>query len=98
LGCIIKTQNKNNEALVVAAYVVNEVYIEDDLSECQIYEFSPKYGDDFVFIGMYYSGFSKGAAPYCFLLLLVPSVVLITCVDLDTNVRNAIIIYQVQFV
>jgi hypothetical protein len=31
----------------------------------------------FIFIGMYYSGFSKGATPYwIFLLLLVPSVVL----------------------
>ena len=89
---IIKTQNKNNEALVVAAYVVGVEVLLRMTGGNVTYEFS-KYGVMiFIFLGMYYSGFSKGAAPYwIFLLLLVPSVVLTTFVlDLDTNIRNAI--------
>ncbi|UQD56171.1 O-antigen ligase [Flavobacterium sp. K5-23] len=89
---IIKTQNKNNEALVVAAYVVGAEVLLRMTGGNITYEFS-KYGVMlFLFLGMYYSGFSKGAAPYwIFLLLLVPSVVLSTFVlNFDTNIRNAI--------
>ena len=89
---IIKKQNRNNEALVVAAYVVgSEVFLRMTGGN-PLYEIS-KYGVIvFVFIGMYYSGFSKGAAPYwLFLLLLVPSVVISTFVlDFDTDIRTTI--------
>lgn len=89
---IIKTQNKNNEALMMAAYVVgSEVFLRMTGGN-PTYEIS-KYGVMvFVFVGMYYSGFSKSATPYwIFLLLLVPSVVLTTFVlNFDTNIKNAI--------
>jgi hypothetical protein len=89
---VIKKQNKNNEALIVAAYVVgSEVFLRMTGGN-PLYEIS-KYGVMlFVFIGMYFSGFSKGAAPYwIFLLLLVPSVVLTTFVlNFDTNIKNSI--------
>ncbi|WP_291102593.1 MULTISPECIES: O-antigen ligase family protein [unclassified Flavobacterium] len=89
---VIKKQNKNNEALMVAAYVVgSEVFLRMTGGN-PLYEIS-KYGVIFfIFIGMYFSGFSKGAVPYwLFLLLLVPSVVLSTFVlDFDTNIKNAI--------
>lgn len=89
---IIKKQNRNNEALIVAAYVVgSEVFLRMTGGN-PLYEIS-KYGVMFfLFIGMYYSGFSKGAAPYwIFLLLLVPSVVISTFVlDFDTNIRKTI--------
>jgi hypothetical protein len=89
---IIKNQNRNDEALMAAAYVVgSEVFLRMTHGN-PLYEIS-KYGVIFfVFIGMYFSGFSKSAAPYwLFLLLLVPSVVLTTFVlNFDTNMRNTI--------
>ncbi|MFV8335233.1 O-antigen ligase family protein [Flavobacterium sp. RSP29] len=89
---IIKSQNSNNEALIVAAYVVgSEVFLRMTGGN-PLYEIS-KYGVIvFILLGMYYSGFSRGAAPYwIFLLLLVPSVVISTFVlNFDTNIRKAI--------
>jgi hypothetical protein len=90
---VIKKQNKQNEALIAAAYVVgSEVFLRMTGGN-PTYEIS-KYGVMvFVFIGMYYSGFSKSAMPYwIFLLLLVPSVVLTTFVlNFDTNIKNSIV-------
>jgi len=89
---VIKTQNKHNEALIAAAYVVgSEVFLRMTGGN-PLYEIS-KYGVMvFIFMGMYYSGFSKSATPYwIFLLLLVPGVVLTTFVlNFETNMRNAI--------
>lgn len=89
---IIKKQNRNNEALVAAAYVVgSEVFLRMTGGN-PLYEIS-KYGViAFLFLGMYFGGFSKGAIPYwLFLLLLVPSVILSTFVlDFDTNIRTTI--------
>ena len=89
---IVRTQNKNNEALMVAAYVVgSEVFLRMTQGN-PLYEIS-KYGVIvYILMGMYFSGFSKGAAPYwIYLLLLVPSVVLATFVlNFDTNMKNTI--------
>ena len=89
---VIKKQNKNNEALFAAAYVVgSEVFLRMTGGN-PLYEIS-KYGVIFfVFIGMYFSGFSKGAVSYwLYLLLLVPGVVLSTFVlDFDTDIRTTI--------
>ena len=89
---IIKKQNKNHEALIVAAYVVgSEVFLRMTGGN-PLYEIS-KYGVmAFIFLGMYFSGFSRNATPYwIFLLLLVPSVVLTSFVlDFDTNLKNSI--------
>lgn len=89
---VIKKQNKNSEALMAAAYIVgSEVFLRMTNGN-PLYEIS-KYGVIvFVFIGMYFSGFSKGAVPYwLFLLLLVPSVVISTFVlDFETDIKNAI--------
>jgi hypothetical protein len=89
---VMKTQNRNQEALMVAAYITGSEVLLRMTGGNISYEFS-KYGVMiFVFIGMYYSGFSKGATPYWFfLLLLVPSVVISTFVlDFDTNIRTTI--------
>jgi hypothetical protein len=89
---VIKTQNKKNEALIVAAYVVGSEIFLRMTGGNPLYEIS-KYGVMlFIFMGMYYSGFSKGATPYwIFLLLLVPGIVLTTFVlNFDTNMRNTI--------
>jgi hypothetical protein len=89
---VIKTQNRNNEALMAAAYIAGSEVLLRMTGGNITYEFS-KYGVMiFVFIGMYFSGFSKGAAPYwIFLLLLVPGVVISTFVlDFDTDMRTTI--------
>lgn len=89
---IIKKQNRNNEALMVAAYIVgSEVFLRMTGGN-MLYEISKYEVMFFIFIGMIYSGFSKSATPYwIFLLLLVPSVILSTFVlDYGTNIRKAI--------
>jgi O-antigen ligase len=89
---IIKTQNRNNEALMAAAYVVGSEVLLRMTGGNITYEFS-KYGVMlFICMGAYYNGFSRSAIPYWFyLLLLVPSVVLSTFVlNFDTNIRTTI--------
>ncbi|TRX20939.1 O-antigen ligase domain-containing protein [Flavobacterium franklandianum] len=89
---VIKTQNKKSEALIVAGYVVGSEIFLRMTGGNPLYEIS-KYGVMlFIFMGMYYSGFSKGATPYwIFLLLLVPGIVLTTFVlNFETNMRNSI--------
>jgi O-antigen ligase len=89
---IIKTQNKDNEALMAAAYIVGaEVFLRMTGGNIT-YEFS-KYGVIMIIlIGAYYRGFSKNAVPYwIFLLLLVPGVIIATGVlNFDTNIRTTI--------
>lgn len=89
---VIKTQNRNHEALIVAAYIVGSEVLLRMTGGNISYEFSKYAVIIFVFIGMYFSGFSKGATPYWFfLLLLVPGVVISTFVlNFDTNIRTTI--------
>ncbi len=74
---VIKTQNKNNEVLYVSAYIVGSEVLLRMTDGSPNYEFS-KYGVIvFVFVGMFYSGFSKNAIPYwIFLLLLIPGLII----------------------
>jgi hypothetical protein len=89
---VIKSSNKNNEALLVAAYVVgSEVFLRMTGGN-PLYEIS-KYGVlFFLLLGMYFSGFSRGAISYwLFLFLLIPGLVIATfALDLDTNIRTRI--------
>lgn len=74
---VIKNQNRNNEVLYVAAYIVgSEVFLRMTGGNPN-HEFS-KYGVIFFMIlGMYYSGISKNSIPYwVFILLLIPGVIL----------------------
>lgn len=74
---VIKNQNRNNEVLYVAAYIVgSEVFLRMTGGNPN-HEFS-KYGVIFfMFVGMYYSGLSKNSIPYwLFILLLIPGIVL----------------------
>ena len=89
---IIKKQNRNNEALIAAAYVVgSEVFLRMTGGN-PLYEISKYSVMVFLFIGMIYTGFSRNATPYwLFLLLLVPSVILSTFVlNFDTDMRKTI--------
>ena len=89
---IIKKQNRNNEVLLAAAYIVgSEVFLRMTGGN-PLYEIS-KYGVMvFMLLGMYYSGFSKGAVPYwIFLLLLVPSIVIsVSVLNFDTVIRKTV--------
>lgn len=89
---IIKKQNRNNEALIAAAYVVGSEVVLRMTEGNPTYEISKYAVMVLILIGMYFSGFSRSAAPYwIFLMLLVPSVVLSTFVlNFDTNMRKAI--------
>jgi O-antigen ligase len=89
---IVKTKNRNNEALIMAAYIVSiEVFLRMTgggfLNECGKYTILV-----FMFLGMIYSGFSKSAILYwIFLGLLIPGVILATLTfDLETDIRKAI--------
>lgn len=89
---VIKSQNSNNEVLIVAAYLVgSEVFLRMTGGN-PLYEIT-KYGVVFyILIGMYYSGFSKGAFPYwIFLLLLIPGVIMATySLNYDSDIRKTI--------
>ena len=68
---IIKKQNKNNEALMVAAYVVgSEVFLR--MTEGNIVHEVAKYEVIyFMILGMIYKGFSNKSLIYIFFLLLL---------------------------
>ena len=89
---IVKTQNRNNQVLLAAGYIIGvEVFIRAT-GGALLYEFS-KYGVMlFILFGMIYSGFSKNAIPYwIYLLLLIPGVILATTVlNNTTEDRKAI--------
>ena len=89
---LLKTQNKNNEALVLSAYVVGaEVLFR--MTDGMFFNEYAKYSIMiFLFIGMIYTGFSKNAYLYWFfLILLIPGIVLSTItLSFEANIRKAI--------
>ncbi|WP_281228120.1 O-antigen ligase family protein [Flavobacterium aquiphilum] len=89
---IIKTQNKNNEVLVVSAYVVTVEVLLRMTDGAILNEFGKYSILIFMFLGMIYSGFSKNAWLYwLFFLFLIPGVILSTSsLNFDTDIRKAI--------
>ncbi|OYQ44243.1 O-antigen ligase family protein [Flavobacterium aurantiibacter] len=89
---VIKNQNRNNEALLAAAYITGiEVFLRAT-EGVPIYEFG-KYGViGVIVIGMFYRGFSKSAVPmWIYLLALLPSLILAFVVlNPDTEQRKII--------
>ena len=89
---VVKTQNKNNEVLLVCGYIVGSEVLIRSTDGAFLYEFA-KYGTMFfVFIGMFYSGFSKNAIPFwMYIILLIPGVLIgvFTLTGLY-EIRNAI--------
>lgn len=72
---LIRTQNKNNEVLLICGYIIGAEVLLRSTGGDFLYEFA-KYGVMFfVFIAMFFSGFSKKAIPYwLYLLLLLPGI------------------------
>lgn len=89
---VIKTSNRGNEVLFVSAYLVgSEVFLRMTGGNI-LYEFS-KYGVMmFLFLGMYYSGFSKNAIPFwIYLLLLFPGIIVATeTLNLKSDLRTSL--------
>lgn len=89
---VINSQNRNNEVLYAAAYIVGSEAILRMTNGNPIYEFS-KYGVIiFMLIGFYYKGLSKNALPYWFfLILLVPGIFIATqTINYDSDLQNKI--------
>jgi len=89
---MLRTKNKNNEALLICGYVVGvEVFLR--MTEGNpIHELSKYLVIVFLFFGMIYKGFSKNSYIYIvFLLLLIPGIIIgANELSFDTNVRKAI--------
>jgi hypothetical protein len=90
---IVKTQNRNNEALVMASYAVAVEVLLRMTDGMLINEFGKYSVMLFLIIGMFYKGFSINSFLYwIFLLLLIPSIVLATItLNFDTDIRKAIL-------
>lgn len=89
---IIKNKNKNNEALIVSAYVVGVEVLLRMTDGMILNEFGKYTVMIFMFLGMLYSGFSKNGLMYwLFLGLLVPGIVVSTLsLNFETDIRKAI--------
>ncbi|MDX6190075.1 O-antigen ligase family protein [Flavobacterium sp. Fl-318] len=90
---IVKNKNKNNEVLIMSAYVITvEVFLR--MTNGAILNEFGKYAVIlFMFIGIIYSGFSNRAFIYwIFFILLIPSVILsVFSLNMDTDIRKAIV-------
>jgi len=89
---VIKNQNKNNEVILVSAYIVSAEVLLRMTSGNFLNEFVKYSVMIFMFIGIIYNGFSKKAVPiWIFIILLVPGVVISTfTLDISTDIKKAI--------
>ena len=90
---LLNTKNKNNEALIMAAYVVgSEVFLRMTGGNIahEIAKYEVIY---FLFLGMLFTGTSKNALLYLiFILLLVPGIFIgATVLSNEVDVRKAIL-------
>lgn len=89
---LLKTRNRNNEALFLSAYIVGiEVFLR--MTGGMIFNEYGKYSVMvFMLIGMLYSGFSKNAIIYwLFIVLLIPGIVVSSVtLSYEANLRKAI--------
>lgn len=89
---IVKNKNRNNEALLISAYLVSVEVLLRMTDGMFLNEFAKYTILIFMFLGMVYSGFSnKTILFWLFLILLIPSIVIATIsLDFETDVRKAI--------
>ena len=89
---VVKTGNKNNEVLLMAAYFTGiDVYLKM-IGSLILNEYGKYTVIIFMFLGILYKGFSKGAFLYVFFIaLLVPGIYIgAESLSLDVNIRKAI--------
>lgn len=89
---IIKSKNKNNEVLVVSAYIVGVEVLLRMTSGMYINEYGKYNVILLMTLGLAYSGFQKGSYIYIlFLFLLIPGVLYgIHTLNFDADIRKAI--------
>ncbi|WP_281322642.1 O-antigen ligase family protein [Flavobacterium aestivum] len=89
---IVKKKNKNNEVLIMSAYVVSVEVLLRMTDGVILSEFGKYSILIFMFLGMIYSGFSKNAFLYwVFLTLLIPGIIIsILSMNFETDLRKAI--------
>lgn len=93
LFLILRSGNKNNEALLGAAYMVGGEVFFRMIGAAPVYETGKYSVIAFLFIGLLLSGTSRKSGPYwLYLFLLLPGI-LVSAINLNfgTDVRNAII-------
>lgn len=90
---ITQSKNKQNEALLMAAYAVSAEIMLRMTGGVFVNEYGKYLVMIFLFLGMLFTGFSRNALVYwLFLFFLVPSVVLSTItLDVTTDVKKAIV-------
>lgn len=89
---MLKTRNRNNEALLISSYVVGvEVFLRMTGGN-PVHELSKYLVIFFMIFGMLYKGFSRSSYIYVFfLLLLVPGIIIgANELSFETNIRKAI--------
>lgn len=88
----IKNRNRNNEVLIMSAYVVGAEVLLRMTNGVILNEFGKYSVMIFMFIGIFYSGFSKKAIIYwIFFLLLIPGIIIsVFSLNFDTDIRKAI--------
>lgn len=89
---IIKSRNRNNEVLIMSAYVVGAEVLLRMTNGVILNEFGKYAVMTFMFIGIVYSGFSRKALIYwIFFLLLIPGIIIsVFSLNFDTDIRKAI--------
>jgi len=87
---VVRNQNRNEEALYVAGYMVGiEVFLKMTNSSL-VYEIGKYSVMGFLILGMYYKGFSKNAGIYwLFLVILTPGLIVASYnLNFDTVIRK----------
>jgi len=89
---IVMTKNKNNEALVMSAYIVSVEVLLRMTDGMLLNEFGKYSIMIFMFLGMVFSGFYKSSWVYwIFLLFLIPGIILASIsFNFNVDVRKAI--------
>ncbi|ESU22192.1 O-Antigen ligase [Flavobacterium enshiense DK69] len=89
---LIKTQNRNNEALVLSAYVMSVEVLLRMTNGMHFNEYGKYSIILYMLMGMFFTGFKKSSAMYwIFLLLLVPGIILSTfTLSYQVDIRKAI--------
>lgn len=92
LSYIIRSRNKNNEVLIMSAYVVGAEVLLRMTNGGILNEFGKYSVMIFMFTGIVYSGFSKKAMVYwIFFLFLIPGIIIsVFALNFDTDIRKAI--------
>ena len=89
---VFSTQNKQNQVLYVAAYVVGSEVVMRMTGGFLLYEIGKYSVIIYMLLGIFFSGFNKSATPYwIFLLILFPGIIYaLLTFNLNTDIRKAI--------